>query len=422
MSVGAVAGSRSARERHVAETVRLWLGAPAGAEGLPVLPSHLTRLLLRDEETEHAHRDQWGNWEHAFSDNYRRGTLWIPEVDRWVAEQRTRLAASTTLEPLWPRGARFALCLTHDVDMVSRRWTFAQHLRSVALATAPLSAAGAPGAAERAVVAARGLGRAARFGVSPAPDTSVTLERCQALQRERGIRGTYLFTVYPGRRRSVFDAVYTGDDACRFGGRRRRVRDVIRHLADDGFDVGLHAGYCTYDDVEAFRHEKATIEEHAGRAVVSCRQHFLHWDAARTPRVHAEAGITVDSTVGFNRNIGFRAGTALPHLLFDPVAEAPVNVLELPLIVQEAPLFASNALELDEETAGRVVAGIVDEIAATGGVATILMHPHSLLDPRQLRLYTRLLDQAAAEGGWIATMSDIRAWWDDRTARLSGGG
>ena len=416
-----VAAGPSARERHLAETVRLWLGAPAGSEGLPMLPESLARLLLREEETERSHRDQWGNWEHAYSENYRRGALWVPEVDRWVAEQRTRLAATTSLEPLWPRGARFALCLTHDVDMVARRWTIAQHLRSLALATAPVAAHGAPGSAERAAVAARGIGRAAKYGFSTAPDAGPTLERCQELQRERGVRGTYLFTVYPGRRRSVFDAVYAGGDACRYGGRRRRVRDVMRELADDGFDVGLHAGYCTYDDLEAFRQEKSAVEEYVGRPLVSCRQHYLHWDVARTPRIHAEAGILVDSSVGFNRNVGFRAGTALPHLLFDPVANEPLDVLELPLVVQESPLFAPNALELDEQSARRVVEGLLGEVAAAGGVATILMHPHSLLDPRQLRLYTWLLDHGAEQGGWIATMSEIRSWWDERTTRLSGG-
>src|ERR1700759_2853339 len=69
---------------HVAGVVRDWLGAPPTVVGED-LPDDLARLLLRVEESEHAHRGQWGCWEHGFSENFRRGRLWVPEIDLWVA-------------------------------------------------------------------------------------------------------------------------------------------------------------------------------------------------------------------------------------------------------------------------------------------------------------------------------------------------
>ena len=56
--------------------------------------------VLRLEEHEQAHRDQWGCWEHGFSESYRDGTLLVPEVDEWAAERRAGLAWTTPLAPL----------------------------------------------------------------------------------------------------------------------------------------------------------------------------------------------------------------------------------------------------------------------------------------------------------------------------------
>ena len=389
---------------HLAEVVRGWVGAPPNVV-VEELPDDLARLLLRVEESEHAHRDQWGCWEHGFSENFRRGQLWAPEVDDWVAAERRRLAKDTTLEPVWPEGASFALCLTHDVDMVARRWTASQHVRSLSVAVRGSTGdASGEAARRRAWAAARALARVPYFGISRAPDAADTLERCVELERSRGVSASYLFTVYPAMRKTIYDAVYAGSDRCRFRGKTRRVREIARELHQEGFDVGLHAGYASATDLEAFRHEKGLVEAYIGDDVVSCRQHYLHWDVGATPRIQSEAGIRVDSTVGFNRNIGFRAGTALPHRLFDLAADEPLNVLEVPLIIQESPLLATNALELDVPLARETMERLIDRIAETGGVATLLFHPHSLAHPDFLSLFSGAIDYARDRGAWVGSL------------------
>jgi hypothetical protein len=404
--------------RHLADVVRSGVGAPPSA-AVDELPDELARLLLRVEETEHAHRDQWGCWEYGFSENFTRGRLWVPEVDLWVAAERRRLAKEMQLEPLWPEGASFALCLTHDVDMVARRWTTSQHIRSLSVALKGATGDAGEGVARRrASAAVRAVGRIPYFGVSRAPDATDTLERCVELEQSRGVTGSYLLTVYPTRQKTIYDAVYAGSDRCRFRGRTRRVREIARELQQEGFDVGLHAGYASATDLDDFRYEKEVVEEYIDGDVVSCRQHYLHWDVDATPRIQSEAGIRVDTTIGFNRNIGFRAGTALPYRLFDLAAGEPLDVLEVPLIIQESPLLSANALELDVPLAQETMKGFIECIAETGGVVTLLFHPHSLAQPAYLRLYTWALDYARDRGAWVANLRAIRSWWDERAARL----
>lgn len=393
---------------------RTVLGSAASAAGgVPPMPAELARLLLRAEEHESAHRDQWGCWEFGESDNFRRGSLWIPEVDVWLDEAAAALPDGR--EPLWPEGKRFAVSPTHDVDMVTRTWTPAQLSRSLKLAAAGGRQAGP---AERVLALAHAGGRAARYGARLAPSAGATLERCVEIERSRGVGASYFFTVFPPGRSSRYDCVYTPADRCEFRGRRWRIRDIMRLLADEGFDVGLHGSYFSATDEGLLGRQKEVLEQAVGRPVLTTRQHWLHWRVGRTPRLQARAGFAADATLGFNRNVGFRAGTSFPFFDFDLEAGEELDLLEIPLVVQEAALFAPNALELGEESAKDVVRRLVDRVARVGGVFSFLVHPHSLLDARVASLYEWLVDHVVDEGAWVASVADIDRWWRARAARL----
>ena len=62
--------------------------------------------------------------------------------------------------------------------------------------------------------------------------------------------------------------------------------------------------------------ERAALERATGLEIGTTRQHLLHWDVRRTPRLQEAAGLRVDSSLGFNRGVGFRAGTSLPSSRF----------------------------------------------------------------------------------------------------------
>jgi hypothetical protein len=398
---------------HVDSFVRTVLGVTAGsAAHVPTMPDHLSRLLLRTEELESGVRDNWGRWEFGHSDNFRRGKLWEPEVDAWLAEVRGNLRASTRT-PLWPNGHSFVVCLSHDVDMVTRTWTPTQIARSIRIAVS-----GSRGTA-RAEAVAKALGRTVVFRTSRAPASATTLQRSVDLELARDVRSSYFFTVYPPGRASWYDSVYTVDDSFVFGDRRRRVRDVMSELAQAGFDVGLHGSSASAADATLLSAQRAVLEEAAGSEVRTIRQHWLHWDARLTPEAQASAGFTADSTLGFNRNVGFRAGTSFPFFLSAPDPFRPLDVLEIPLVAEESALFAANALELDESLAREVVQTLLNRVATVGGVFTTLVHPHSLLEDRVRSLYTWLLDYALDRGAWVASVGQVDSWWRERARTLA---
>jgi hypothetical protein len=406
-------GSEPVRS-HVDATVRTWLGLRSD-DDVPRLPDELARRLLRAEEYEREHRDRWGNWEFAFCEAFRAGRLWEPDIDRWLADRRGELGGSA--EPLWPDGRPFAVCLTHDVDLVGEAVTPGQMLRSMRTS---LARDGDRSRRARAVRLARPGVRAARalyHGISPAP-VAETLERCVELERERGVTASYFFTAYPGADAHRYDCTYDFGDLCRFRGRRMQVKDMIRALHAEGFDVGLHGSYNSALAPGLLAREKAALEAASGVGVTTTRQHFVHWDVRTTPRLQAEAGFTADSTLGFNRGVGFRAGTSLPFRWFDAEREEPLDLLQMPLLVQDGALLRSDALELGAGLGSGVIRDFIDRIADLGGLATLVFHPNNLQSADYLELFRTTIDHGLERGAWFASLRDVDEWWRTREARL----
>ena len=390
--------------KYLDDTVRVWLGVER-ARGAPQLPPRLARRLLRLEEYETARRDRWGCWDHEYSESFR-----VAEIDRWVAEHRS--------EPLWPNGAPFAVCLTHDVDLVSESSTPRQVAR---YARAGFAHAGTT-AREHALRLARPAVRVARSlrAISRAPSMRETLERSVELEIERGVVASYLFTVPPVVGRSRYDCVYAPDDPCRFRGRRQRIADVMRELADEGFDVGLHGSYEGAFRPGGLAAERGTLERATGLDITTTRQHVLHWDVRWTPRLQADAGLRVDSSLGFNRTVGFRAGTSLPFRWFDVRARRSVDLLEVPLVVHDAALLGPIAVRADPSDAVKSVRAALDGAHDTGTAVTLVFHPDKLIRSEWLVLYERSLDYARERGAWITSLRGLEHWWREREARVLG--
>lgn len=415
----AVAAGDAAR-RYVEQTVRVWIGVRDPSVVLPRLPDHLARVLLRLEEYERPDRDRWGIWDFASSENFRAGHLWEPEIDAWVAAARAALAHTTALEPMWPGGRRFAVCLTHDVDLLSAQSTPSQVLRFARAGLAP--GAAEPGEVLRKLARpAVRVVRSGRAGIARSPSTAETLDRSVAAEAKRGVTASYLFTAPPHGRGSRYDCVYVPGDRCVFRGARASAGQLMRDLAAEGFDVGLHGSYAAALEPGALAAERATLQSCTGLELTTTRQHFLRWDVRTTPRFQEEAGLDVDSTLGFNRNIGFRAGTSLPFNHFDVTTETRLGLLEIPLAIEDTALLSPGGLELDFPDARGVIGQLLDRVAEVGGVGTLLFHPDKFADGEWLTLYEWSLDRALDQGAWVTSLRGLADWWREREQRVLGG-
>jgi hypothetical protein len=266
--------------------------------------------------------------------------------------------------------------------------------------------------------AGRMVARGFYWGVASFPTTTDSLERCLAIERRFGVQSSYFFAVFPPAARSPYDCVYRLDDRCQFRGRRYRVSEVVKLLSDEGHDIGLHGSYQSAVLEGALSLERERLETASGLTVSTTRQHYLHWDIRKTPRFQEQAGLTADSTLGFNRNVGFRSGTSLPHRLFDLERGRVMNVLEVPLVIQEGALMGANALELSVPQGQSVITRIMDSVAAVGGLVTVLFHPHSFVRSEYVQLYEWCIQQAVERNAWVTSVRGLDLWWRERDRRL----
>jgi len=192
----------------------------------------------------------------------------------------------------------------------------------------------------------------------------------------------------------------------------------MRALADEGFDVGLHGGYAAALAPGALVAQRRTLERATGLHLTTTRQHFLRWDIRTTPLLQEEARLEVDSSLGFNRNIGFRAGTGLPFHLFNAPARERLQLLEVPLVVEDTAVLAAGGLELDDALARGVIGQLVETTAAVGGAVTLLFHPDKFVQPEWLALYEWTIDRALEQGAWVTSLRGMGDWWREREARV----
>jgi hypothetical protein len=405
--------------RYLENNVRNWIGLPAvSAHACPEMPTHLQELFLRTEERVNPQRDQWGLWEHTFSQNYREGKLWIPEVSLWVREQIDRLRRlGVALEPSWPGNHRFAVCLTHDVDDMTAQ----RHWQRVFRRWKILRASEYPSVATHEKVL-RFLGslfplRQHRFA---SVSTKETMDRVLEIEEKWNVSSSFLFTIYPLTRYSEFDCDYSLRDTFVVRGRRMTGEEMVRKLLDEGHDVGLHGSFFSAFDESVLAEQKGRLEQITGRPVETTRQHWLNWDPMGTPAIQVRSGLRADSTLGFNRNIGYRAGTVHPFTLYDWRNDVELPLLEAPLILHDGALFRRDALEYSVEMAEVTCRQFVETAESLGGCLTMVFHPNAFIDPRYGVVYEAILRYSREKGAWITSLRDLSGWWIDRSRRILG--
>ena len=406
-----------AQYRYALRFASTIVGWPVTGKEVPFgLCVKILEALSRSEEISATHRDQWGCWDWQYSSAQRRGELYVPWLDLPLAQLRTTLQSQyphRTPEPLWPDKKRFALCLTHDVDAV---------ITDVALGPICRTIRGDLRSSLSWRVRAwraRALVRSwLRQLCSNSSRGSRNFEEWMKLEDSFGFKSTFFF--FPSRlfHRRAYDCLYQFHDMVHHGESTMMVSEMMRTLDRAGWEIGLHGSYQSAVETGLLIDERQQIEDILKHSIVSTRQHWLHYDVQLTPRLQAEAGFRADSTLGFNRSIGFRAGTAFPFWCWDHQAGRSLPILEIPQHIMDGGLFQPNSLEYDEALAIRHGVEIMDAVERVGGCLTMSWHPHNVNNEKYWVVYKTLLEEAARRNAWGCSVRDLYEWWSAREQRL----
>jgi peptidoglycan/xylan/chitin deacetylase (PgdA/CDA1 family) len=319
------------------------------------------------------------------------------------------LAASSCLDPLDPplerlrrelgaeppsyRGARFAVALTHDVD-VPWRWTRI----GVRGAAARLKGHALARRVEPALHEARGLARVPLHKLR-GTDPNWRFAEIAAEENAHDARSTFFLMAGHGHRADGA-APETYD---------RLRRQLVETLLETGSEVGLHGSYLAAEDLDRLARERLLLAQLDG-PLIGHRYHYLRVDPHRNLAPLAGIGFRYDTTLGFPDTLGFRAGIAHPFRPWDFARDRPADLVEVPLAVMDATLAEERYAGLSAANAKPRVLSLLDWAAEHGGAFSILWHPERFDGPSARgwdRLYFELIEAVHERGGICLSAGEL---------------
>ena len=319
------------------------------------------------------------------------------------------LAASSRLDPLDPplerlrrelgiepppyRGSRFAVALTHDVD-VPWRWTRIGVLGAAArLKRHALAGRVGPAAHE-----ARGLARVPVHRLR-GTDPNWRFAEIAAEEGAHHARSTFFLLAGHGHR---------ADGAAPKTYDRLRPR-LVETLLGAGAEVGLHGSYLAADDLERLAHERVSLAQLDG-PLIGQRYHYLRVDPHRNLAPLAGLGFRYDTSLGFPDALGFRAGIAHPFRPWDFARDRPADLVEVPLAAMDATLAEERYEGLSAAAAKPRILTLLDWAAEHCGGFSILWHPERFDAPSARgwdRLYFETIDAVHERGGVCLSAGEL---------------
>jgi hypothetical protein len=331
------------------------------------------------------------------------GNLYNPTIDQmWIDEKGEK--------PKWPDNKPYAVCITHDVDVISLQ-AIKENFRRIKHLMKTWSQQKTK---QNLIIAFESLEKIAN-SIFSSQDPYHRIEDWLKVEHEVGARSTFFFSPEHVLQPHYSDCWYKYDDKLRFEGENITVAELMRELNRRGFEIGLHPSWYSYNSVDEMKYQKEQIEKVLDCEIVSVRQHFLHFDNKITPSVQEAAGFKYDSTLGFNDNIGFRRGTSYAYPLYNIENNKTLPSWEIPLIIQDGAMFhPKKGMRLDKVKALEYIQMIAEKVKEVGGILTLLWHPHLIVDKSSWDTFQEALQMLKEDNPWFATVSEVGDWWKSK--------
>jgi hypothetical protein len=319
------------------------------------------------------------------------------QISLWLQDTLLNLGCPPPL-PRWPHGKRAAAAVGHDVDYPE---------------------------VKRLIEPMRVVARQGVRGVSPA--LAVLTRRRHhwhfsswvGMEKRLETRSAFYFVPRQG---SLLEYA-TGTPDPFYDITSTRFRQLFRYLAEEGFEIGLHASYLAYQSPERFAAEKQKLEEASGQPVVGNRHHYWHLnpdDIDETLLIHEQLGLRYDSSLIHERYSGWRRGLSSPFFPFHQAQRRELRTLQIPTAWMDDQLFGHQAHNPGHRW--ELLQALANRTAQQGGCLLIDVHDYVFDDalfPGWAKTYRRLWEYLLDRGDfWFATPAQIAEQWTARYAAL----
>ena len=212
-------------------------------------------------------------------------------------------------------------------------------------------------------------------------------EEIISLEKSYGFRSTFFFCA---KRRHIKDPYYNI--------KNKKIQNIIRKLDKEGFEIGLHGSYLSYNNKKYLEEEKKILESVLKEKVIGNRQHFLNF-SQETPKILSELGFVYDSTFGSAKHAGFKDNKYNPFD-YDNLLEMPMNVMDSTLFNQYRSYNKSY----------KKIKSLINIAEKKSALITFNWHQGVFFEPEFKgfgKLYIQILEYLKKKNAYVDTLGNI---------------
>lgn len=213
--------------------------------------------------------------------------------------------------------------------------------------------------------------------------------------------------------KSSFYFITATKDPRRFRYNIEDIKDELVNIVERGWEVGLHGGYYSYNDLEAIKLEKSRLEKVLGKEVIGYRNHYLRLEVPKTWAILEKCGFKYDTTYGYTNRVGFRNGMCHPFKPYNLFTKKLMGIYQIPLHIMDGTLFdLTNSFN----RAWDITKNLIDTVEKYQGVLTVLWHNNVFSCPFRSKwklLYERILKYGSERNAWMTSAEEFCRWWQD---------
>lgn len=286
------------------------------------------------------------------------------------------------LEPEYPDGKKFAICLTHDIDMIYYTGRLAAKTLAKSFEKRKMSR----------------VFKVLFSRLSKKINPLWNFDKIMQLDSEYGARSSFYFLTLDTKEMD-------------FNFQIKDLKGELRNILSNGCEVGLHGGVEDNTDVTKMKQEKRALEEIVNQEIMGNRNHYLRFEVPKTWQSLKAAGFKYDTTFGYADCVGFRNGMCHPFKPFDLNTNQFIDLLEIPLVITDFTL--GNYMHLDLQAAFKIIKLLIDKVEKYRGAVAILWHNTEMFD-EMLELYQEILRYCHAKNAWMPTCAGLYQWWEKK--------
>lgn len=167
------------------------------------------------------------------------------------------------------------------------------------------------------------------------------------------------------------------------------VIDYFSQIKESRSEIGLHGGHRAYNNADKIAVEKNKLQESAKINIVGYRNHYLRMITPETWVNLRNNHFLYDTTFGFAGSAGFRNGMCYPFRPYDASTGQYLDIVEIPLHIMDVSLF--QYMDFSKQEIMDFIKLMVQKIKRVNGVLTILWHNDKMTNGLDL-VYTEILD------------------------------